>query len=65
MKDFEQNIQNGVVIEKVNLSRATFNDAQQFKKILTEDIVEKKFRKVIIDISQCDFVDSTFLGAMI
>ena len=65
MKDFEQKVQNGVVIEVVNLTRPTFNDAQRFKNILIEDIVEKKFRKVIIDISQCDFIDSTFLGSMI
>jgi len=65
MEDFERKVQNGVVVEVVNLSRATYKDALIFKKILTEDIVEKKFRKVVIDISQCDYVDSTFLGTMV
>lgn len=65
MEDFTKKIVNGVVVEVVNLSRATYNDALQFKKILNEDINEKKFKKVVIDISRCDFVDSTFLGAMI
>lgn len=65
MNDFEQKVEKDVVIEVVNLSRATYREALQFKKILTEDIVEKKFNKIVIDIRQCDFVDSTFLGAMI
>jgi len=65
MNDFEKKVQSDVIIEVVNLTRATYKEALQFKKILTEDIVEKKLKKVVIDISQCDFVDSTFLGAMI
>jgi anti-anti-sigma factor len=64
MEDFEKKIQKDVVIEVVNLTRATLKEANQFKKILQEDI-EKKFKKIVIDISQCEFLDSTFLGTLV
>ena len=64
MEDFEQRTINDVVIEIVNLSRATFKEATEFKKILNEDL-EKKFNKVVVDISQCEFMDSTFLGVLV
>jgi len=46
MEDFEKKIEKDVIIEVVNLSRATWKEAQIFKKILEED-VEKKFRKLV------------------
>ena len=64
MEDFEKKIDKDVIIEAVNLSRATFKEAQEFKKILEEDI-EKKYKKLVIDISQCEFLDSTFLGVLV
>ena len=64
MEDFEKKIEKDVVIEVVNLSRATWKEANQFKAILQED-VEKKFRKLVVDISQCEFLDSTFLGTLV
>ena len=64
MEDFEQKIEKDVVVEVVNLTRATLKEANEFKKILQVDI-EKKFRKLVVDISQCEFLDSTFLGALV
>ena len=64
MEDFEKRIEKDIVVEVVNLSRATWKEAIAFKKILDDD-VEKKFRKLIVDISQCEFLDSTFLGALV
>jgi len=64
MEDFEQKIEKDVVIEVVNLTRATYKEANEFRKILNDDI-EKKFKKLVIDISQCDFMDSTFLGTLV
>ena len=64
MEDFEKKIEKDVVIELVNLTRATYKEAQEFKKILEEDI-EKKYKKLVVDISQCEFLDSTFLGVLV
>jgi anti-sigma B factor antagonist/stage II sporulation protein AA (anti-sigma F factor antagonist) len=64
MEDFEKKIINDVVVEAVNLSRATWKEATAFKEILKDDI-EKKFKRIIVDISQCEFMDSTFLGALV
>lgn len=64
MEDFEKKIEKDVVVEVVNLNRATYKEAIQFRKILDEDI-EKKFRKLVVDISQCEFLDSTFLGTLV
>ncbi|MBT8377898.1 MAG: STAS domain-containing protein [Ignavibacteria bacterium] len=64
MEEFEKKAIDDVVVEIVNLSRATFKEATEFKKILNEDL-EKKFKKVVVDISQCEFMDSTFLGVLV
>ena len=64
MEDFEKKAINDVIVEIVNLSRATFKEASEFKKILNEDL-EKKFQKIVVDISQCEFMDSTFLGVLV
>jgi len=64
MEDFEKKVVNNIIVEKVNLTRATWKEAIELKQILTDNI-EKKFRKVIVDISECEFMDSTFLGALV
>lgn len=64
MEDFEKNIENDIVIETINLVRSTYKEAGELKKILEDDI-EKGFQKIIIDLSECDFIDSTFLGVLV
>lgn len=64
MEDFEKLVIKDIIIEKVNLTRATYKEASEFKKILDDDI-DKKFRKLIVDLSQCEFIDSTFLGVLV
>ncbi len=64
MEDFQKIVQNDVVITYVNLTRATIKEASELKDILAEDI-ENGYRKLVVDISQCDFIDSTFLGAIV
>lgn len=63
-QDYRKEEIGDVVIETVNLTRATLKEAEQFKQTLITNIELGK-RKIIVDISACEFVDSTFLGALV
>ena len=53
-----------IMIVKVNFSRATLKESKDLKNILFDgiDIGE---RKIIVDLSMCEFVDSTFMGTLV
>jgi anti-anti-sigma factor len=53
-----------VVIETIDISRATFKEAEGFKKLLNGDI-DRGYTKIIIDLSKCTFIDSTFLSTIV
>jgi anti-sigma B factor antagonist len=50
-----------VTIESIS---ATIKDAIEFKEFLLRDI-SAGWRKIIVDLSDCQFIDSTFLGALV
>jgi len=62
--DFIRNENGDIVILQVKLSRATLKEAGEFKIFLQNDIKSGK-KKVIVDLSPCEFIDSTFLGALV
>jgi len=64
MGDFEKSIQCGFLIRQVNLARATIIEALEFKNIIDYDIEEGN-HNIIIDLSKCDFLDSTFIGVLV
>lgn len=64
MDDFEKQLIDDVLIERVNLQRATEMEASLIKQRLLDDI-QLKNNKIIVDISKCAFIDSTFLGALV
>lgn len=64
MEDFNRIILKDVVIEIVNLTRATYKEALIFKDILNVDLA-RNYKKIVIDIRQCEFIDSTFLGVLV
>jgi anti-anti-sigma factor len=53
-----------VVVEKVNLSRATLKEAEDFKRTLVKDIESGK-KRIVVDLADCEFIDSTFLGSLV
>jgi len=53
-----------VIVEVVDLNRATLNEADEFKQRLAENI-ENGYKKIIVDLTSCEFIDSTFLGALV
>ena len=63
MEAIERNILEGIAVEKINFVRATMNEAFKIKNNLTEDSLD--YSKIIVDLSCCDYIDSTFLGALI
>ena len=54
----------GILIIKVEEKRATVEIAGNFKEQVLNRI-EKEEPKIIVDLSTCDFVDSSFLGALV
>ncbi len=64
MEDFEKIIIEDISVIIVNITRATYKEAGMLKKIIYEDI-ERRFRKIVIDLSACEFVDSTFIGVLV
>lgn len=63
-EDFVVEIVDGVAIIRLNMMRATIKEAQEFKKTL-QSITQKGNDKVIVDFSQCNFVDSSILGVIV
>lgn len=54
----------GIILFRVNLFRATLKEAEEFKNMLKKDIDSGK-NKFVIDLSFCEFIDSTFLGTIV
>ena len=64
MLDFKKQVSGDVLIETVNLQRVSCKEANIMKSRIFEDNLLNN-KKIIIDISKCDFIDSTFLGALV
>ncbi len=64
MADFERKVFDGYLVEVINITRATAKEAKEFKQILDEDILYGH-HNLIIDLSKCEFMDSTFIGVMV
>ena len=63
-EDFQIEIVNAVAIVKVNLPRTTFNKAEEFKQLL-DTLLAAKHNKIIIDFSECHYIDSMIVGVMV
>lgn len=62
--NFLQETEKDVVTIKVNLNRATMKEAEELKMMIKE-IITNGIRKIVIDFSACEFLDSTFISALI
>lgn len=53
-----------IVVEIINLDRATISEAEDLKEKLVAKI-NVGYKKVIIDLTEVEFLDSTFLGVIV
>jgi anti-anti-sigma factor len=53
-----------VAVEIIESKRAAFNDAEELKGFFIQ-YLEENITKVVVDLSMCEFIDSSFLGALI
>ncbi|MDP2362714.1 MAG: STAS domain-containing protein [Ignavibacteria bacterium] len=53
-----------VCIETLNFSRATLKETDIFRKRIKDNITNGK-KNIIIDLSFCDYCDSSFIGALV
>lgn len=64
LSNFTTEAVNDVFIVTVNLQEATIEQASEFNKLLS-DAIENGCQKILIEMSEVNFIDSTFLGALI
>ena len=64
MEDYEKIVLDDIIVIGVNLSRSTLLESKEFRRILEEEIAEEHNR-VVIDLSKCEIIDSTFFGVII
>lgn len=64
MKEFEFRHHNGYLITSVNLEKATFQEAIEFKSLIDEEI-DQGNSNIIISLNGCESVDSAFIGVLV
>jgi anti-anti-sigma factor len=62
--NFSKEVQNNILIITAEIKRATMSESAEFKEYLLK-YVEEGWTKILIDLSTCEFIDSTFLGTLI
>ncbi len=53
-----------ILIEIITVNRASVKDSEQLKNQLLRKI-DEGYKKIIIDLTSCEFIDSTFLGVLV
>lgn len=64
MEEFQRQIGQGFIIEKINLCEASIKEAMKFKTHLETDM-ELGYKVIIVDLSICNSLDSAFIGALV
>ena len=64
MEPIERVTEKYATVLNVNYLRATLNDASEFKVYLEEALTDSN-RDIIINLGDCEYMDSTFLGVLV
>ncbi|MGE5436136.1 MAG: STAS domain-containing protein [Syntrophothermus sp.] len=62
--NFKAELKDKTLTQSVLLTKATKKESEEFKKILLTKIKEGN-TNLVIDLTLCEFIDSTFLSALI
>ena len=62
--DFSRDVFLDIVVQTVNVARGTASEAVEFKRILESEI-DSGVKKLIVNLSDCLFIDSAFTGAIV
>ena len=63
-QDFTTSIVDGIPVLKLNIFRATIKDTQSFKSNLVQ-LMTANHRFIILDFTECHFIDSAIVGVMV
>lgn len=63
-EDFTREIVDEILVEKVNLDKATLKEAVKFKERLLDDATAG-YSRIIVDFSKCSYIDSSIIGALV
>lgn len=64
MENITKEIRGEVIIYKVNLLKASVNEAADLRNLLDEQITIGH-SKIVVDLSECSYLDSTFIGILV
>lgn len=64
MEEFQKQIGKGYIIESVNIPSASLPFASAFKKHLETDM-KLGYKTIIIDLTNCNTLDSAFIGVLV
>jgi anti-anti-sigma factor len=64
LEGITREIRGDVIISKVNLSRATVNEASELRNLLDEQITIGH-SKIVVDLSQCTHLDTVLIGVLV
>jgi anti-sigma B factor antagonist/stage II sporulation protein AA (anti-sigma F factor antagonist) len=64
LENIEKTYFDGVIVIKINLIRAILNESIALREIVDEEINSGQ-TQLVIDLSECVYVDSTFFGAIV
>ncbi len=64
LEGITQEIRGDVIINRVNLLRATINEAFELRHILDEQIAIG-YSKIVVDLSQCTHLDTILIGVLV
>jgi anti-anti-sigma factor len=62
--NYQKTSEKDITVFTVKLKRATMSESNEFKTLLLEEVESGK-KKIIVDMNECEFIDSTFLGVLV